>query len=507
MKYVYICFMKDIIGGLFLLLFLASCTQQSRYFNPDVDIEEVWNQEFLDIGIYSSPRAADLTGDGIKDLIFGTGKLEMMETETGIVALSGATGEILWSLPAHDQVYGSANLLDITGDGIKDIIINGRAAILFAIEGSSGKIIWEFLPDATYQTAKENGLYNFYNPQFIPDQDGDGLPDILVANGGDFTVQPYDPNRPSGNLMVISSGTGTLISKAGMPDGKETYMSAVVSKLNDDDDDHTVIYGTGGETIGGKLFRTSLQDILNEDLSGSVELASGEHKGFIAPPVLADLNNDEYLDIVVNSADGRILAFSGRDNSRLWTQEIENREIYGSLAVGNFKDKERPDLFLTSSIGVWPDLKDNEHILIHGETGKIMMRDTLGAFQTATPVAADFNNNGFDEALISVNIGYEQFDGSMNFEHLLVVYDFQNNNQYSLDALQPGANLASTPWVGDLDGNGKLDIIYSVLGDPENIFAMNRFIIRRLQSEFETQNEVKWGAYMGSNYDGVYKEH
>lgn len=497
MNYYYCCLVTGFL--------MISCNQSPGYFNPDDHIEKVWSKEFTEIGIHSSPRVTDLTGDGVKDIVFGTGKLEMMETDIGIVALNGATGETLWTLPAHDQVFGSANLLDITGNGVNDVIINGRAAILIAVSGKSGEIIWEFLPDVLYEDAKEKGLFNFYNAQIIPDQNSDSLPDLLVANGGDFTIPPYEPNRPPGKLMVISSATGKLIAEAGMPDGKEIYMSAVVSKLHENDADHTVIYGTGGETIGGKLFRAELNDILKGDLSGSIELTSGENKGFIAPPILADLNNDGYLDIAVNSVDGRILAFNGKDNKELWRIEIDNREMYGSIAVGNFLNKDRVDIFSTLSIGVWPDLRDNEHILINGENGEILMRDTLGVFQTATPVVADFTNNGYDEALISVNIGYEQFDGSMNYQHMLVVSDFYNNTQYALDDLQPGANLSSTPWLGDLDGNGKLDIIYSVLGESQDIFAPNGFKMFRLRSDFDTQSEVKWGAYMGSEYNGVYR--
>lgn len=481
------------------------CSRDNTEFSPDLHIEHVWSRSFNGIGVYSSPRAVDLNGDGVKDLIFGSGKLEMMETDVGVLALSGSNGSTLWELPAHDQVFGSATLLDITGDGTRDVIINGRAAMLKAIEGRTGNIIWEFMPDASHSIAKERGYFNFYNAQLIPDQNGDGLPDLLVANGGDFTVPPYDPNRPAGKLMVIASATGEIIAEATVPDGKETYMSAVVAKLHPDDEDYTIIYGTGGETIGGSLFRTTLSDVLNEDLSGSIMLATGINKGFIAPPVLADLTRDGTLDIAVNSVDGRIIAIRGSDNSVLWTVQSDNRETYGSIALGNFVDKNRIDLFTTLSVGVWPNLRDNEHLLINGETGDVLFRETLGIFQTGTPVAADFNNDGFDDALLSVNIGYEQFDGSFIYEHFLVVFDFHNDQQYSINSLESGANLASTPWIGDLDNNGKIDIVFVLLGDSRDIFAMNGFKMTRLRSTYHLDRPVKWGSYMGSNYNGIYR--
>jgi hypothetical protein len=496
--------MRSVICCCLFSLLMISCNLSQGHFNPDIHIEKVWSSDFPNIGTHSSPRATDLNGDGIKDLVFGTGKLEMMETEVGIVAVSGASGETLWKLPTHDQVFGSATLLDVTGDGVKDVIINGRAALLMAIEGRTGEIIWEFLPETSYQHAKDRGLFNFYNAQLIPDQTGNGLPDLLVANGGDFTVPPYDPDRPTGKLMIISSATGELIAEAEVPDGRETYMTAVVTKIHEDDEDYSIIYGTGGETIGGNLFRAELGDLLNGDLNNSIILASGEDKGFISPPALADLNNDGHLDIAINSVDGRVLAFSGKKNSTIWKVDIDNRETYGSIALGNFVESERTDLYTTMSVGVWPDMRDNEHLLINGETGEILMRDTSGVFQTASPVAADITNNGYDDALISVNIGYEQFDRSYHYQHILVAHDVKNNNHFILDDFRPGANLASTPWVGDLDGNGRLDFIYSVLGDSDDIFSMNGFTIFRLRSNLDMNSKVRWGSYMGSNYNGIF---
>ena len=73
-----------------------------------------------------------------------------------------------------------------------------------------------------------------------------------------------------------------------MPDGRETYMSVVKASLRNNRTED-VIFGTGGETVGGSLYRTPLADILKGDISDAVLLATGKNKGFIAPPALADI--------------------------------------------------------------------------------------------------------------------------------------------------------------------------------------------------------------------------
>lgn len=487
------------------LVFAISCQSDSDKASDPFEV--IWERQFPELSNHSSPRAtADLDGDGVTDIVLGSGMEEMASTPTGIIAVSGATGDTLWTHPARDQVFGSPTFLDITQDGVDDVIINGRAGILTAVEGSTGSVIWEFLPDVTFDDAREMGIYNFYNAQVIPDQNGDGLSDLLVANGGDYTIPPYDENRPAGKLMIISAAEGDILAEATVPDGKETYMSAVIAKLHETDENYSVIYGTGGETIGGSLYLVTLEDVMNEDLSGSEKLASGSDKGFIAPPVLADLNGDGYLDITANAVDGRTIAISGDNYSRLWSVEIENTEVYGSLSAGRFTTDSRIDLFTTSSIGTWPNLRDNHHVLIHGKTGEILSQDTLGVFQTASPIAADVTGDGNPEAILSVNIGYEQFDESYHYNHMLVANDFRNQRQFTLDELQPGANLSSTPWAGDLDDNGRLDIIYLVTHDQKDIFGVNGFTLYRLQTRHSTTTETPWGSYMGSDFDGVYKK-
>jgi glucose dehydrogenase len=103
-----------------------------------------WSVEFTGMGIHSSPRPVDLNQDGIKDLVIGCSKKEFEKQDSGVMAINGANGKVLWKVQARDQMFGSANFLDINRDGIPDVIIGGRAAELKAIDGKNGKIIWAF---------------------------------------------------------------------------------------------------------------------------------------------------------------------------------------------------------------------------------------------------------------------------------------------------------------------------------------------------------------------------
>ncbi len=261
-----------------------------------------WSVKFKGIGIFSSPRVTDLNGDGIGDIVFGAGRTEFHACDSAVMALNGLNGEVLWTVPSIDHLFTSATLKDLNGDNVKDIFMGGRSAELMAINGKTGKVLWKF-------NKKQGGIkwFNFYNPQFIKDQDHDGIEDILTSNGGNVLAVPFEEkDRKAGNLVVLSGRNGKLLARAPMPDGKETYMSAVAYPIPDTND-YKVVIGTGGETIGGHLYLTTLSEILRGDISSAKILDSCQDKGYIGPPVWTDINDDGVPDIIANAVEGKLL--------------------------------------------------------------------------------------------------------------------------------------------------------------------------------------------------------
>ncbi|SDL33475.1 PQQ-like domain-containing protein [Kriegella aquimaris] len=482
---------KYLIALIYLTIFLVE----------DVSAQDTWAKRLPGIGSFSSPRIADLNNDSIGDIILGAGRKEFQSCDSAVVALNGKTGELIWKVSARDQIFGSAALKDINHDGIMDVFINGRSAELIAIDGYSGKVIWRFQKPKK----QEKEWFNFYNPQFIPDQNNDGQDDILISNGGDVLAEPYDSNRPPGHLVILDGTNGNLISRAPMPDGGETYMSVAVLP-NHSNRFKNVIFGTGGETLEGNLFVTSLAEIKSGNLSKSEKLASGKNKGFVGPAAWVDINGDSQHDIIANAVDGRILAFDGYTHEPIWTVMVPNAEAYSSLAIGLFTNDSIPDFFVSFAQGTWPNLDWSKQVMIDGQKGAIVYEDNLGFYQMSTPVVADLNGDGRDEALLPINYQIlNEFEMKFFYNNIMAI-EFTEKISAKLDLDYEGNNLSSTPWIGDLDNNGFLDIVYVHGTNSKQTYTFDGLQINRIDTQFPVTGKISWGAYMGSSYNGVYNK-
>ncbi|OWY20954.1 T9SS C-terminal target domain-containing protein [Sphingobacteriales bacterium UPWRP_1] len=478
---------------LFCLFILAFFTQLSAQ-------NLVWTS-LVDTGTcLSSPHAADLNNDGVLDLVTGGGAEDYYNTKS-ITAFDGATGNILWHVAARNRIYGSAQFMDITADNQPDVFIGGGSAEFLAINGATGEIIWEFFPQGDTIAPEEFGWYNFYTPQFIPDEDGDGMQDILVANGGNPAALPIDTiNRPPGNLLVLSSANGSLLAMAEVPDGKETYISPLVYDFGNDGI-LDIIYGTGGETMHGSLWRTTLPDVLSGNIANSVKLIDGGPKGFIPPPSLADVTGDGEPDIIAPAYGNKITALNGVTNEVLWQINLPGTETVCTPAIGRFTDDYIPDVFTIQGIGISPTFFNYIVLMINGATGQVMVQDTVPGWSLISPLAVDDDADGFDEAIMVTNL---PFAPPGPYYHQLLRYDFNNPGVSTLIDTTPGTVLGSTPWLGDLDANGSLDLVYLHNADSTFINAINGFVMRRYSLDADTPNEVAWGAYLGTNSNGLY---
>jgi outer membrane protein assembly factor BamB len=466
---------------------------------PGLLAQNSWSVSFPGIGTFSSPRVSDFNGDGVGDIVFGAGREEFHQCDSAIIALDGMTGKMLWHVPSIDNIFASAALKDINGDRVDDIVIGGRSAELFALNGKTGSVLWQF--------DKKQGKqkwFNFYNAQFIKDQNDDGMEDILISNGGNVLAAPSDPKeRRPGTLAVISGRNGKLLAHASMPDKKETYMSVSALPINGGKD-YQIIFGSGGETLGGHLYLTNLSDIFKGDLSRAIVLDSSANKGYIAPAVWIDITGDAIPDIVANAVAGKLLAFDGKTHAPIWSVKVPNSEAYSSIAPGHFTGDSTADFFVSYAIGIWPKLEWSKQVMVDGASGKIAYLDSLGFYQTSTPVVIDLDGNGRDESLLSVNIYVYDEKNERALYNVIMSLDFATKEANQFTEPEKGSNISTTPWIGDLDHDGLLDIIYFHETNTKKSYTFDGMRVSRVATKIPIHTRIKWGAYMGSGNDGIF---
>lgn len=484
-----------------LVLISVSCTPKKS--------ELVWKKDLFTIGSQSSPRVSDLNQDGIMDIVLGAARNENQHIDEGVLALDGKTGEILWQQEANDQVFGSATFYDITGDGVQEVFIGGRSPNFKALDGTNGKVIWEYKYQYEQHPILQYARFNFYNSVLTPDQNQNGFPELLVTNGGNVKAKPHsEENRFPGVLMLLDSKTGEILAADTMPDGKESYMSPLCFS-QPGSEEWNILFGTGGETVSGNLFLGTLSDLMEGKLSRAVKICSEKGHGFIAPPVLADISGNGWYDIVAISHGSTIFALDGLDQGVLWKQHIPNTESSNSFAVGYFNGDKIPDLFTFVSRGKWPESTWALQVMLDGKTGEIAYLDSLGCVGFSSPVAFDLNGDGMDEAIVSVN----EFDcegrltdsSSLSIETKLLAINFKDRSVNPIDRMQGFKNIFSTPWIGDLDGDGYLDIIHSQCYSPNSdLLSFLGMSVSRISTHIRVKDPPAWGGYMGSNGNGLF---
>lgn len=427
----------------------------------------------------------DLNSDEVKDIVIADGV--EIDSIGHVVAIDGETGQILWTHTSNGDLYASAQFFNINGDDVPDIVIGGRVSNLLCLDGSTGSVIWEF--DTAQASPGGQGWLQFYEPKSIPDKNDDNVVELVVMNGGDPTAAPSSMLRKPGHLLLLDGATGTVLHHAVTPDSAESYCSVVVLNGNTDSDTF-IFFGTGGETVNGSMWRTTVADLVNNDISNATRLVEGINKGFIAPPSLADITGDGIYDIVCAGMDGIITVVNGSTLQNHWSYQNTELETYSVPGIGDLDGDGILDVFVNMNHGAWPNYQYCVQLGFDGADGTVLIQNNSGV-QISSPLVHDTDGDGLAEGIISMSPGYSFGDCGIAFHRI---------GQPVEDAfVVPSAlNIGSSPLLADLDADGLLDLITIHYTDTLN------YLVTRWDTDFSSHPEPHWGAYHGSDHNGIY---
>ena len=194
-------------------------------------------------------QSGDLNGDSIGEVVVNT-------YGGHTYCLNGSASgepEVLWSnydffIACRDQ-DGIKTIPDIDGDGAADIIIAGRSAdTLFAWSGRTGAVIWKH---GFYKMELEQIDVNY-------DYNGDGFPDVLLALGSATyysCAQPknvYCLNGKDGSTLWRASTSHCAYSVKGIEDITGDGKPDAIAGTSTHDTYPSAVYaldGTSGNTV------------------------------------------------------------------------------------------------------------------------------------------------------------------------------------------------------------------------------------------------------------------
>ena len=151
-------------------------------------LSELWTFDILGYS-NSSPALADLDGDGLLEVVFGS-------WNEALFALNGEDGSILWSYPITLSGNSGAPIIaDIDNDQKPEVVFASNDT-LYAFEGESGILIW----------SQKLGPSGIGAGPCAADLDGDGT--IEVVFGEHSLTRSFDGETGSVIWTAIVLGPG-----------------------------------------------------------------------------------------------------------------------------------------------------------------------------------------------------------------------------------------------------------------------------------------------------------
>ena len=384
------------------------------------------------------------TGSAPYDLVLGDidddGKLDILtanrNANTVSVLLGQGDGRFL---PKQDYPAGqypmSLALADLNGDGKRDLVV------------SSGSVLYG-MGDGSFATSAKYPTGGYPVSVVLRDLDGDGVLDLVTANNSENTAS-----------VLLGMGDGTFSARQDYPTGDGPYQ-VELGDVNADGhaDLVTANYNAGSVSV---LLGTG-----DGSFAAKQDYPTGPGPSSVA---LGDFNADGKLDIA--AAGGKTIFDSGKVSLLLgagdgtFTPKVDHPAGVNtqSLALGDFNRDGKLDL-VAANVGMSGDSSISV-FLGKGDGSLASKIDLASASGPNAVTVGDLNGDGKLD-LVTVNAGSGDPDAGPSGVSTVSVLLGKGDGSFAAKVDYPTGDFPISVVLGDLDGDGKLDVVTANRDSP-----------------------------------------
>jgi hypothetical protein len=395
----------------------------------------------------------DLNHDGNLDLVVGRDATFYDGYASGVsVLLGNGDGSFrngwTYDFGLHGPDSPVPTLADFNGDGNLDLAV---------LTESTGLSVFLANGDGTFQAPRTVGAGQGAQALAVGDVNGDGIPDLAVADHGDFQ------GNGSGLSILLGNGDGSF-QPATHYDAGPFPTALALGDLNGDNQLDVVVANSEGSAHANTV------SVLLGNGDGSFQPAQSYDAGGPSAVAVVDLNDDGILDLVtLDSADVCVRLGNG-DGSfpglPKYDTGLQNNNADRQMVSGDFNGDGIPDLALAQGGSDGGPLYGTVSVLLGNGDGTFqapLLSTFSGGGIMASLAVGDVNGDGRLDLIVETN-GTLRVTGGVSV--LLGNGDgtFRSSFYYPHDTYR-NPSVA----VGDFNGDHRLDLAATNLDSASSL--------------------------------------
>jgi hypothetical protein len=394
-----------------------------------------------------------------------------------------------------ETMGGGVAVFDYNNDGLLDVFLvnGGRAARDF---GRRDPAYWNRLfrqnkdgsfTDVTAGSGLEGGPNGYGMGVATGDIDNDGWVDLYVTNYGPNVLYRNTGRGTFENVTTPAAAVGGWSVSAGFLDyDNDGLLDLFVTRYLEWDIDHNILCGTPFNAYcRPDKFPPVTNVLLHNEGRGkfsdrSVQTGIGAIKGKALGVAFHDIDNDGFTDIFVANDGMEQYLFHNDRNGKFTEIALESGVAFGDegkpyagmgVAFDDYDNDGRPDIAVTN-------LALEKYALYHNEGGAFRYASTttglagLSARSSGWGVKfVDFDNDGWKDLFVAqshVLDNVERIHSGLRYLEPAALYRNSSGKFERADFGSPAAARGAA--FGDLNNDGAVDVVVSVLGSTPVIW-------------------------------------